>query len=259
MKSNNSPALSLLTAYRDREAHLNVLLPWLARVRETEQFTDFELILVEGDTRPTVRDRASEYDWVRYEYVPLTGSFHKARLLNRAAAVSQGAYYIVYDVDLLAAEGVLRRHLSLVQASPHCLVAGYRLQLAEMPDPTSTLPTADDLLSRMNENDAALVCSEDDSGATLRYLLHKERFGVCPCYPATLFNRVGGLHEGFIGWGAEDQDLLERVCDQGITLIRSYDLLYLHLPHDHQALWCEPKLIIANRERFAQRRRERLK
>src|SRR5215208_3845485 len=124
--ASEQPLLSLLTAYRYREEHLSVLLPWLHRLRETEGFTDFELILVEGDVQPHAEAAAQTYEWIRYLFVPMSGVFHKALLLNRAAAAARGEYRILFDVDLLPAKGVLARHLMLASESPRCLVSGYR-------------------------------------------------------------------------------------------------------------------------------------
>jgi hypothetical protein len=251
------PTLSLLTAYRGRASHLDVLLPWLARVREVEGFADFELIVVEGDAEPTAERAAGGYDWVRYVHVPMTGVFNKSVLVNRAAELARGSYLMVYDVDLLPAEGVLARHLSLALGAPHLLFAGYRVQLLEPLSP-GALPAAGALLASLDDDNPRHICPEDRGGPTLNYILSGVRFGVCPCYPADIFRAVGGLHEGYVGWGAEDEDFVERVCARGLTLVRAYELLYFHLPHEvYQPGWQEPALLDANLRRLAERRRER--
>ncbi|MCA1612640.1 MAG: glycosyltransferase [Acidobacteria bacterium] len=257
MAAEKPPTLSLLTAYRARASHLGVLLPWLARVRESEGFTDFELILAEGDTHPAAEESVRPYPWARYLHVPMERVFNKALLINRAAEQARGDYLVVYDVDLLPAEGVLARHLALAQSAPHLLFAGYRVQLVEPPSP-ETLPAARELLESLDDDDPRHICPEDQGGPTLNYLLSGARFGVCPYFPGALFRSVGGPHEGYAGWGAEDEDLVERVCASGLALVRSYDLLYFHLPHEQaQAGWYEPELIDANRRHLAGRRRAR--
>jgi len=252
--ASEQPLLSLLTAYRDREEHLSVLLPWLHRIRETEGFTDFELILVEGDVQPSAEAAAQKYEWIRYLFVPMSGVFHKAVLLNQAAAAARGEYRILFDVDLLPAKGVLARHLMLASESPRCLVSGYRVQLPQMLDPQD-LPTASTLLASLDLNDETLLCNEDFPLSLRENLIDGQRFGVCSCFPAKLFVELGGLFEDYVGWGCEDQDLIERMCASHLTLVRSYDLLYFHLPHGHEAGWREASLIAENRKRFAERRR----
>lgn len=250
----NSPKLSLVAPYRGREAHLKLLLSRLADIREHEGFTGFELVLVEGDERPAARELAETQEWVRYVHVPLTGAFNRALLANRGAAVAKGQYLMVYDVDLLPAEGVLSNHLALAMASPASLVAGYRLQLPWMLS-EPVIPDANRLVEESAALKQSLICPEDSYGALVKYLLCGEKAGVSVCYPVEAFASVGGLDEKFTGWGPEEQDFMERVCDTGLALVRSYDLLYYHLPHDREKLWYDPELIEANRARFDARRR----
>jgi hypothetical protein len=257
MTGHHTPTLSLLTAYRGREHHLSVLLPWLARVREEEGFADFELILAEGDAQPTAARLAAEYPWVRYAHVPMTGNFRKAVLLNRGAALARGRFRSIHDVDMLPAEGVLALQLGLASESPRCLVTGYRVQLPEMP-PAAPLPTTEELLGKMSDEDPSLICGEDDYGGFLKHLIARESFGVCPFYPAHLFDAVGGLDEGYVGWGPEDQDFIDRICGRGVTLVRAYELLYFHMPHENEPGWFDQTLIAANRRRLAEAQRARL-
>ena len=251
----NSPALSLLTAYRQRQSHLKVLLAWLARMREEEDFTQFELIMVEGDAEASSSAKAmcSEYGWVHYHHVAMPGVFHKAKLLNYAASVAQGKHLMMYDVDLLPSKAVLSNHLRLAQESPRCLVAGYRVQLPDSLCDDLPLPEPTKLLADLASTDSNLICPEDEAGALRNYLLDGERFGVCPCIPVDLFRALGGVDEQFIGWGCEDQDLIHRLCLSGLTLVRSYNLLYFHLPHDYESEWRSQHLTNANRRRFYDR------
>lgn len=259
--SSSAPRLSLLTTYRRREAHLKVLLPWLARIRDEEGFTDFEVILAEGEERPTAAATyAEQYDWVRYLHVEMPGRFHKSVLLNRAYEVSRGEFLIHLDADLLPARGVLARHLMLAAESPRCLMTGYRIQLPWMLDAESALPTSEEISHILTTDDTPfekMICSEDDITTLCKYLLKGERFGVCPCFPRNAYEAVGLTHEGYLGWGGEDQDLIESICDQGLSMVRSYDLLYFHLPHEHESEWADPALLAENRKLFAARRDER--
>lgn len=248
------PRLSLVTAYRQRSAHLNLLVCRLADIREKEGFTAFELIVVEGDAQPTVAHLADEFAWVQYLYVPLTGAFNRSVLTNSGAKIARGEYLMAYDVDLLPADGVLSNHLALAMASPASLVAGYRLQLPEMlVEPV--IPDVNRLVEESAAKKRSLVCPEDDQGALIKYLLCGEKNGVSACYPIKAYMSVGGFDEKFAGWGPEEQDLIERVCDTGLAFVRSYDLLYYHLPHDYEALWRDPDLIAANQARFDAKRR----
>ena len=260
MPPATAPQLSLLTTFRGeaRLAQLHTQLHWLSRVRSAEGFTDFELILIEGDRRPTVNQLVAGYDWVRYEHHYMHSIFRKPPLLNHAAELARGQFMIPFDVDLLPARGVLRRHVELASLSSKLLITGYRLQLPNLFDEKEELPTSDDLFASLDIEDNSLLGPEDNQRALRKYLIKNERFGVCPCFPAEVYRAAGGTDEQFVGWGSEDQDLIESVCARGLTLMRTYDLVYFHLPHEHEADWGDPKLTASNRRLLADRRPMRL-
>jgi GT2 family glycosyltransferase len=249
--------LSLLTAYRARPAHLEVLLDWLNRVRQVDGFAEFELVLVEGSARPVAPTACRHHDWVKYRFVEMPDAFNKSRLLNRAATEARGAFLMPLDVDLLPGPGVLHTHLSLAERSPACLLSGFRIQLPAIPDHRRGA-TREEIWEQFNRTDMGLICEEDRYPRSLvERLLDGRRFGVCPCFPAEVFRAAGGYHEGYVGWGAEDQDLVERVCKAGLSLVRCYDLLYLHMPHPADEVgWREERLTSANRTLYFARRKE---
>jgi GT2 family glycosyltransferase len=249
--------LSLLTAYRARPSHLEILLDWLDRVRREEGFVDFELILVEGGAHPTASEASRCHAWVRNVFVEMPGAFNKARLLNRAASVARGAFLMPLDVDLLPGPGVLHKHLSLAERSPACLLSGFRIQLPDIPDRGPGAPRRE-VWEKLGRTDMDLICEEDRYPRSLvERLLDGRRFGVCPCLPAEAFRVLGGYHEGYVGWGAEDQDLVERADRAGLSLVRCYGLLYLHMPHRADEVgWREERLTSANRALYFARRKE---
>jgi hypothetical protein len=254
------PRLSLLSTFRGaaRLPHLQLMLRWLARLRTAEQCTDFELLLIEGDAQPTVAALAAHYSWVRYHHLPQPARFHKPPLLNCAARLARGQFLMPFDVDLLPGAEVLGRHLALALESPRCLVAGYRVQLPALWAVDAELPPGAALAAGLDVEDGRVLGPEDNPRALRKYLLRGERFGVCPCIPAAAYAAVGGMDEQFIGWGADDQDLIEKLCTQGLTLVRACDFIYFHLPHEHEKTWTDPELIAANRRLLAERRQARL-
>jgi len=255
-----APRLSLLTTYRGiaRLPYLRLMLRWLDRLRREEQCTTFELLLIEGAGSPTVAALAATYPWVRYDHLPQTGLFHKPPLLNRAAQLARGQFLMPFDLDLLPGAQVLARHLALAEASPRCLVAGYRVQLPALWAEEAELPEAAALRAGLGIEDEGVLGPEDNGRALRKYLLRGERFGVCPCIPAELYGAVGGMDEQFVGWGSDDQDLIEKLCAHGLTLVRAFDFIYFHLPHEHEKTWTDPELIAANRKLLAERRQARL-
>lgn len=246
-------AVSLLVAYRDRPDHLHTLISRLA-LDESILAGTHELVLVEGSHAPTAQ-WVEELPWAQYKFVPHTGPFALARLRNQAASLARGSFVVPFDVDLLPTDGVLARHYAIAATSPNILAGGYRLQL---PDDFSA--SADDSLDPTALGlHASALCAEDSQSALFKYLAHGERFGVCVHMPRDLFLAVNGYDEAFVGWGAEDADLLERLCiEDGRTLARCYDLLYMHQDHSLADDWNDQSLTTANRERYYAKRRARM-
>jgi len=239
--------LALLTAYRARPEHLVRQREWLRRLR-AEELDDFEWVVVEGDERSSAAAEL-ELPWCRHERVPMRGPFHKSLLLNRAARLSSAELLCPFDVDLLPAPGVLSLHRRLAAEATGMLVTGYRLNLSELPDVHASPP------EWLHAGDGALGPEENPS-ALRKYLLAGERFGVCPVYRRSDWEAVGGVDERYVGWGAEDQDLTQRVVSLGRTLVRCYDLLYFHMPHGQEAGWHDPALTERNRALFRSRHGE---
>lgn len=249
--------ISLITAYKNRGNHLQVMLSWLQRIREDEGFTDFEWIVVEGDRSSTSHTLLEGKTWIHSFFCNMERNFHKSRLLNIGSREAQGSFLLPLDIDLLPAHGVLELHARLASGNPRVLFTGYRLLLNEIPGfPLSTAnELCADLLARYRYDGTAPLGPEENVSALCKYLLAGERFGVCPFFPRELFFQLGGYDENYVGWGAEDQDLFERICAQGITPVRSYDLLYLHMPHPDEPGWKENSLTTKNREWFYEKRR----
>jgi hypothetical protein len=245
--------VSLLTAYRRRADHLRCQREWLERLR-AEETGAFEWIVVEGDERPTAQGLA-DAPWTQYGFVPMDGPFNKAILLNEAARLARAPRLCPLDVDLLPQHGTLSLHDVLAAQAPGMLVTGYRVQLAA----GITTGSPRECSARWREalaasaTAAAVLGPEDGPSALRKYLLRGERFGVCPYYGAADWRHVGGVDEAFVGWGAEDQDLMARVLDLGRVLVRAYDLVYFHLPHGDDVGWRDAELTARNRERFRAR------
>jgi hypothetical protein len=246
--------ISIITAYRNRASQLNVLLFWLERIRSEEKFSDFEWILVEGSSDPTVHKLISGKPWARYQFVKMDGVFHKSHLLNTGVNISRGDFVVTLDVDLLPARGVLALHTGMARSSPNLLISGYRVLLKEIPN-VGQLPSSQDIITRLRSKSTSILGPEDGPSALYKYLVKGERFGVCPFYSRELIIKLGGYDEAYIGWGAEDQDVLEKSCAQGITLVRSYDLLYFHMPHNDEPGWRDRSLTQKNRKRFYNNRK----
>lgn len=94
---------------------------------------------------------------------------------------------------------------------------------------------------------------EDQPSALRKHLLGGERFGVMPLFWRDRLQTLGGWDEAFVGWGAEDQALIEHYLTPQQALCRCPELIYLHLHHGPAAGWNEPDLTQKNRDYYYRR------
>ncbi|NJN04573.1 MAG: glycosyltransferase family 2 protein [Leptolyngbyaceae cyanobacterium SL_1_1] len=236
--------LTLITPYRDRLSHLtNQLNWWLATPR-----LDLEWIVVQvtPDPEPTLQQTLQAHQ-VRYLHLACGGPFHKTRALNLALHQAQGDLIAAFDVDLIPLGATLQRHCWLAARSPQLLVTGYRLMA-----PTETVDLTTAALKSALEQ--STLGPEDQPTALRKHLLQGERFGVMPLFQRDRLLRLGGWDQTFVGWGAEDQDLIERYLTPDQALCRCPELVYLHLQHGPAPDWQVPSLIQRNRQHYYSRR-----
>lgn len=91
---------------------------------------------------------------------------------------------------------------------------------------------------------------EDQPTALWKHLMRYEKFGVVPFFCRDRLLAIGGWDERFLGWGAEDQDMMEGYLSTGVSLCRCPELLYLHLCHLTDPNWSEVQLIQQNRDYY---------
>lgn len=242
------PLVSLLTPVRNRPHHLAKLVAWLDREISSKAVPLLELVIVESGSRDGA-EYAKAYPWLRYSYEEAEGAFNKSRLLNVALTRSWGDFVSCHDVDLLPCSGVLKRHLQLARNLPGALVGGYRLFLA--PGDEAHVIDQSGLLRLLRARGEPSLAPEDRPSALLKYLTGAERFAACPLFRREWLKSVGGWDEAYVGWGAEDQDLIHRVLRLGLALVRCPDLVYLHMAHGPDPDWNVPALTETNRRRFA--------
>lgn len=78
--------------------------------------------------------------------------------------------------------------------------------------------------------------------------------GNCNATLTQWFNQVQGYDENYIGFAAEDSDLVFRAMQSGLNRIWLDDKTnMIHLPHIHTGVYYDKKYIAANKARFNQR------
>ncbi|WP_199336958.1 galactosyltransferase-related protein [Oscillatoria sp. FACHB-1407] len=232
--------LSLLVTYRRRKSHLETQLNWWRAHPELAQFC--ELVLVEVDETPSLWiQTAIRNISVNYHFCEGSGVFHKTKALNVGLSMAQGKWIAPFDVDLIPVGDSLTCHLRIAANSPSLLVTGYRVMS------TSEMINVQELDAELVQ---AAIAPEDMPTALWKHLIRGERFGVVPFFQRDRLLQIGGWDEAFVGWGGEDQDVIERYLERDCHLCRCPELVYLHLWHDRDPHWTEPNLIEQNRQYY---------
>lgn len=241
---NPAVKVSLITTYRGREAHLKTQIAWWQH-QPLDLLTAFEVLIIEVNETPSewlLSTFPSNFPSnIRHLHLPLNGTFHKTKALNLGLSAAKGTYVVPYDVDLIPVGKTLERQLSIAAQSSRLLVTGYRL----MSDRASITP--DQIPAALEQSSTA---PEDQPTALWKHLLRHEKFGVVPFFRRDRLIEINGWDERFIGWGAEDQDIIERYLQADDTLCRCPELLYLHLFHCRDLHWSEPSLVEQNRHHY---------
>lgn len=234
-------SLSLLTPYRDRLPHLTTQLAWWKQYpQELKKSLDWIIVEVTPAPSPGLAELLQQHQ-ITYLHLACTGPFHKTKALNLALNQAQGELVAAFDVDLIPLGQTLTRHSQLAAQSSLFLVTGYRLMASQV-----TVDPAD-LQSVLAD---AAIGPEDQPTALRKHLLDGERFGVMPLFRRDRLLQIAGWDETFIGWGAEDQELIERYLTAGQTLCRCPDLTYVHLHHGSAEHWNSPLLTAQNRTHY---------
>lgn len=223
--------VSLLVAYRKRPQHLK---EFLSHFRSSVTLDDLEIILIEGDEQSELEPQEWDIPNLKYKFVPMSGDFHKTKLLNIGLSLASGDFVIPYDVDLLPLKDSISVGLQIARSSPQVLVTGYRLM--------SNVPCFDHNLQDLG------IAPEDSHSALRKQMLSREKFGVCPFFSRSKLLKIGGWNERYVGWGAEDQDIIDRYCGREIHLARFPNLVYVHLDHDVTPGWNDPEFLQRNRK-----------
>ncbi|WP_339383667.1 MULTISPECIES: galactosyltransferase-related protein [unclassified Tychonema] len=238
--------LSLIITYRQREHHLKTQLAWWKTQASSNLLSISEIILIEIDrvSSPWILPEITNLP-ISYNYLPCAGTFHKTKALNLGLSLSRGQWVTAFDVDLIPYQNTLERHFKMAQISSEMLVTGYRMM-------------CDKACLDFEQNSAIIeelkVAPEDMPTALFKHLTRRERFGVSPIFQRQRLIEIGGWDETFIGWGAEDQDIVERYLGEDSYFCRSPELIYLHLAHQPDPNWSESQWIKQNRQHYYTKR-----
>lgn len=206
------PDVSFLIGHRGTE-RMPLLMATLASIA-AQRGVRVEAIVVEQ--APVAELRGALPEWVGYIHTPVPAGtpYNRAWALNVAARAARASCLVLHDNDLLVPEDYAS------------LVARHVAQGSEVVNLKR-------FIFYLGEKDAATLqeCRAVEPVAPVA-VMQNALGGGSLAVGRDAFARLGGLDEGFVGWGGEDNEFWSRCA-----LARRWEYGYLSLVH----LWHAPQ------------------
>jgi len=211
-----SPELSVLIGHRGTE-RLPLLLATLESLA-AQVDVHLECLVIEQDA--TSRIRGALPSWVRHLHAPLSqpdAPYNRSHTFNAGARHAHGSVLLLHDNDMLVPARYCRRLLDRI-------AHGY-----EVVNPKRFIF----YLSRAH-SEAVLAGGNllDDHPAEA--IVQNLEAGGSMAITTAAFEAIGGMDEGFVGWGGEDNEFWDR-CLTRPTWTWGYEPI-VHLWHPSQPL-----------------------
>ena len=192
---------------------------------------DFEIIIADdGSTDGTIE--YLEEEGIKYFSGPNKG-YRLAYIWNRGAELATGDRLIFGNSDIISHPNRVEEHLKFGRN----LVAGIY--------PSIPMEKVSVITKKMISQDFSKIESFAEKDRRIDFinklkhphLIHGKKIpprymygGNWSC-PSDIFNELGGLDEGFKGWGGEDFDFARRAQYNGYNVILNVNCIGYHLDH----------------------------
>ncbi len=210
------PELSVLIGHRGTE-RLPLLLATLESFAAQEDVR-LECLVIEQDSQPRIAERLPA--WVRHVHGPLSdpgAPYNRSHTFNLGARQARAPVLLLHDNDMLVPAEYGRRLLERV-ARGYAVVNPKRF------------------VFYLDEDHSARVLdgSEDYGARPAEAIVQNLEAGGSMAITAEAYAAIGGMDEGFVGWGGEDNEFWDR-CLTRPTWIWGYEPI-VHLWHRGQPL-----------------------
>ena len=154
--------------------------------------------------------------------------FHHSRARNLAVAQGSAPWVLVVDVDMIPAPGAYAEMLAVIRQGEAC----YNLWNWRVPDPEwpSRVEASAPLEPHVEEWLAGGLVRWERVWENARAWQHNRTYGPVLLSRQT-YEAVGGQHEGYVGWGCEDDDFFAVLKRHGTRLIPSESPRFIQAPH----------------------------
>lgn len=202
MPSDRAAGVSVLTLVRGRDAHLRNLMLGLAG----QTMPPLELVIAWMQPEPAL-DLPDAGCPVRHLHVP-GEPMPLAAARNRAAAAARGERLIFLDVDCIPSPGLVAAYAG---AEGEGLLLGEVLYLPEGAIGPHLDCAALDRVGRVHPAKPSIPAS-----GLRREPEAKELWGLSFALPARAYAKIGGMDEGYVGYGGEETDFAVRLAASGV-------------------------------------------
>lgn len=239
---NRTPAASVLTLVRGRQAHLDALVEGLRQ----QYRHDIELVIASMQPEPPAIAEGLPFP---VTIVPVPGErLPLAAARNAAATRAQSERLIFLDVDCIPSPSLVESYIEQLDSTGRCLLGEVRYLPGTLTREVMTGATFNDLLSWAQRHPARPCVQvkgwidEPEPRALwgLSFALTREQY-----------QRAGGMDEGYQGYGGEETDFAEHLAAAGIGLGWCGGAMALH---QHHTMYSPPldrfDDIIRNARRF---------
>ncbi len=210
------PELSVLIGHRGSE-RLPLLLATLESLAAQEDVR-LECLVIEQDSEPRIADRLPS--WVRHIHGPLpdpAAPYNRSHTFNLGAREARAPVLLLHDNDMLVPAGYARRLLERI-------ARGYAVV-----NPKRFVFYLDAIHSA-----SVLAGSDNYAEQPAEAIVQNLEAGGSMAITAEAYAAIGGMDEGFVGWGGEDNEFWDR-CLTRPTWIWGYEPI-VHLWHRGQPL-----------------------
>jgi len=200
---------------------------WFLKSIQWQTFTDFELVIADGGSDNY--EELKEYFEQSEENIPMRivqykigDTFQRSLLNNVGVRNSNGDYVMTTDVDMLFESTFMETLMGLVDEKH--LIESRTLYLK----PTMCTKIYSGVVDPSVDWDSC-KCGRVKKRTTA---------GGCQCMHKSGWDKVRGFDEQYMGWGSEDQDLLNRCRRAGLPAIwmgEKPDRSNIKLFHQHHA------------------------
>ena len=232
----SGPASIIIGTYNDSDIIESTLAAFAV-----QSFRDFEIVLADDgsdqDYAPILTKWALRFPRGIQHVTQEKRGFRKARVLNRAVALSRFDPLIVSDMDCLPHRDFVRNHLTYVR--PGTAITGRRTHVRRdaLPQPEHILTNGLGLtpltLIRLRLQGKTRIIEHGFVSPLLyesqNLRLHGSNFSVT----RQDMLAVNGWNEEFEGWGDEDSDLGVRMQNNGVRVRNLRNkVIQFHVMHD---------------------------